>query len=89
MSRIRYRGSVTLQLGVWGSAASSPIGVWGGAPEAISLFMLYKNRYKKAVHYMAIACHHITYCVLAENGEELDMKGMGGGGGGGGGRGTP
>ena len=33
---------------------------------------------------MAIACHHIIYCVLAKNGEEPDMKGMGGGGGGGG-----
>ena len=31
---------VYIQLGVWGSAVSSPSGVRGGSPEALALFML-------------------------------------------------
>ena len=39
--RLVWRGSVPLaSKGVWGSAVGSPVGVWGGAPEAFTLYAL-------------------------------------------------
>ena len=39
---VREGGTLPAQQGVWGSAVSSPIGAWGGAPEA-NAFCVQKN----------------------------------------------
>ena len=38
--------------GVWGSAVSSPIGAWGGAPEAFTFFA--SNHAKKSAYLLRI-----------------------------------
>ena len=38
--RVQKGGTLLASWGLWGSAVSSPIGVWGGAPEDNAFFKL-------------------------------------------------
>ena len=38
---------------VWGSAVSSPSGVWGGAPEALAFFMFLESKIQHLINITA------------------------------------